>query len=80
MKTYLTGWNFMRLLRLVLAMIILVQGVIVKDWTFFVMGGFLALMAFLNIGCCGVNGCSVPTKKNNATTTNEIHYEEVGRS
>lgn len=77
MKAYLQQWNLMRIIRLALALIIFGQGFIVKDWTFFVMGALLALMAFMNIGCCGTAGCSLPTSSKTNQHNQNISYEEV---
>ena len=60
MITYLRGWNFMRILRLVLGMAILVQGIMDGHWMFIFLGILLSAMPLLNAGCCSSAGCSVP--------------------
>jgi hypothetical protein len=74
-NTIFSNWNLMRLFRLVLGIIILVQAIEHRD----VLSGILALafmaMPIFNIGCCGTKGCAVPFKKLN--TTKNINYEEV---
>lgn len=67
----------MRILRLVLGAIIVVQGVNNGEALYFVLGGILVLMALANAGCCGAGGCAVATKKAAATEEKEIAYEEV---
>ena len=44
MDNYLKNWNFMRLLRLALGIIIMVQGALSKEWIFVAMGALLTLM------------------------------------
>jgi hypothetical protein len=78
MKNILSNWNFMRALRLLLGIIILVQGLQAKEWMYAFAGVLLSGMAIANIGCCGVGGCQVPTRKENPTVNNnEISYEEI---
>ena len=77
MKTILQGWNFMRILRVVLGTAIMVQGIVARDTIAIILGVAFAGMAVANIGCCGAGGCAV---NNNNTTNNKIeniHYEEV---
>lgn len=71
------NWNFMRLLRLVLGLSILIQAMLVKDWTMGIMGLVFTMFPILNIGCCGTSGCATRPVKNNNDTTKEISYEEL---
>ena len=76
MKNYLEGWNVMRLLRLILGIIIIVQGIQGNDWSFILLGSLFSLMPIFNVGCCGASGCNtsyVNTNKN----IKEVTYEEV---
>jgi hypothetical protein len=75
------GWGFMRILRLVIASIILVQAWQISEPMFAVFGGFILFQALLNIGCCGVSGCDINQsnekfisgdKSNEITTFTEI--------
>lgn len=72
----LSGWNLVRILRLVLGIIIIVQGISTKEWTFVMLGSLLTLMPLLNIGCCGPSGCNVPATQSRRQTK-DISYEEV---
>jgi hypothetical protein len=76
MKRLITGWHFVRLLRLVLGVAILVQGILVRDVTSMVLGALFGLMAVVNVGCCGEKGCSVSTMSDNKTRR-KINYEEL---
>lgn len=63
MKTLLfTGWSFMRALRLVTGIAAIIFSIPGRDILLGLAGGFLLLMAVLNFGCCGVNGCSIKAK------------------
>jgi hypothetical protein len=76
MKTILQGWHFMRILRLVLAVGILAQGIIAKDTVTILLGVVFGGMAIANIGCCGPAGCAVNQRSTNSKTE-DIQYEEV---
>lgn len=61
-RSLVTGWTVPRIFRLVMGIAALVFGIIGRDMLLSAAGGFLALMAVLNSGCCGVGGCSVPAR------------------
>lgn len=65
MRNYLRNWDFMRVLRLALGIFIIVQGIIAKEWLLAGIGGLFSLMPLMNIGCCGVSGCSAAVPKSN---------------
>ncbi|MCY7422031.1 MAG: hypothetical protein LH478_09870 [Chitinophagaceae bacterium] len=75
MKALLEGWNLMRLLRLVLGVAILVQGIVGSDVMTIILGTAFVGMALANVGCCGANGCAVNYRKN--LNEKEISYEEL---
>lgn len=78
MKKYLSNWNFMRLLRLALGVMIFIQAIKSNDLMFIILGALFSLMPLFNIGCCGVGNCSIPGQKNIHTqSTEEPTYEEV---
>lgn len=76
-QTLFYNWNFMRFIRLVLGIFIIVQAVIAKDIPIGLLGILFTAMPLLNIGCCGAGGCSVPTKKS-TENIKEVSYEEIG--
>lgn len=76
MKNYLKNWNFMRVLRLALGIIIIVQGIMANAWLLVGLGGLFSLMPLMNTGCCGVSGCSTLVPRSNKKTE-DITYEEV---
>ncbi|HEY8690359.1 MAG TPA: hypothetical protein VIM07_14070 [Chitinophagaceae bacterium] len=76
MKAIMQGWNFMRIIRLLLGLGIFIQGIITKDITSIVLGIVFVAMPVFNIGCCGSNGCAVNTNPS-IKNKNEIEYEEL---
>lgn len=67
----------MRFLRLAVGIYALVQAILTRDYLLGMAGGFLLFMAVMNVGCCGVGGCSVNTRTYSGTKPQEIEYEEV---
>ncbi len=58
-KTYVAQWNVMRILRLIMGIIIVVQGIKADMWLIIILGVLLCALPLFNIGC-GPNGsCSV---------------------
>jgi hypothetical protein len=55
----MTGWTFMRIFRLALALIISFEAWNSSEVLFAVLGGFLAFQAMFNYGCCGSGGCDI---------------------
>lgn len=76
MKAILQQWNFMRVIRLLLGLGILINGIVTKDVTSIVIGIVFAAMPVFNIGCCGTNGCAVNTNPS-IKNKNQIEYEEL---
>jgi hypothetical protein len=71
-----TNWTFIRFLRLLIGIAILVQSFFMIDWLMGSMGMLFSAMALFNMGCCGVNGCAtMPPKKYD--NKKEITYEEM---
>ncbi len=79
MKTILAQWNAMRIIRLVLGIVIIVQGIYTNDYAIALLGGLFTLMPLLNIGCCGTNACNTNTQRkiNTDSKKEEIIFEEV---
>lgn len=77
MKGYFRNWNIMRVIRLVLGLIVVGQGIYSSDWTFIVLGAFVTLLPILNLGCCGTAGCNTRINTKSDTKLEEVVYEEV---
>lgn len=75
-QSIFSSWNFMRIVRLVIGIAILVQAFIAKDVLFGIAGLLFTSMAIFNAGCCGTSGCYKAPEKN-IETRKDIIYEEV---
>lgn len=79
MKNYLSNWDVMRFIRLALGVAIMIQGFVMKDWSFVFIGGAFSLMPIFNIGCCA-NSCKNKSTIRNKTQPKPIEettYEEI---
>jgi ABC-type Co2+ transport system permease subunit len=81
MKQLLTGgWNFMRVLRLVMSVPALFYGITNNDVLLWIAGGFLFIMSVFNIGCSG-GTCYTNTQagrnNNAANKNNSVVYEKL---
>ena len=75
-EVILNNWSFMRVIRLLAGIAIIIQAIANKDAIFGVAGFLFTIMALFNTGCCGTAGCYTHMKKT-SKTTEEISYEEV---
>ena len=75
MKGLLIGWNAFRVIRLLIGIAALVQGIIQKEGLVLAAGSWILFGALFNRGCCGSGGCTVPTS--NQSSGKEVAYEEV---
>ncbi len=76
----LTGWNFQRVLFLVLGGIILFTAIPKADWISIVFGGYFFSMGLFAFGCAAGNCYNkIPENKTEASKTelNDIIYEEI---
>lgn len=73
-----SSWSFMRIVRLLAGIAALWQAIVMKDNLLGAAGVLLIIMSVLNIGCCGVNSCSIrqPKVRSNENPK-EISYETV---
>ena len=71
----LANWNFMRVLRLLMGLWIVVESVMGKQYLFATLGLWFVIQAVMNVGCAA---CAVPpSNKANNTDIQEVTYEEV---
>ena len=68
--------TFIRALRLLLGLSVIVQAVILKDTLLGVAGFLFSTLAVFNRGCYGPAGCAIPAKRPSKSST-ETTYEEV---
>ena len=76
-QTLLTGWNFMRFLRLGLGIYIAVQAVETLSFLSGIVAVFFLFQAITNTGCCGSNGCAIPINNAKHDTNKEVKFEEI---
>lgn len=62
----LTGWNFGRVVYLVLGLIVVIQSAVIQQWLGIVLGGYFASMGLFAFGCASGNcfgeNCKVEAK------------------
>ena len=71
-----SGWNWMRVFRLIVGLAITVQGLYAADWLFTIAGAVFTSLALFNMGCCAGSGCGY-TNNTSAKKMEETTYEEV---
>lgn len=77
-KEYLQGWNMTRIFRLVLGVVIVIQGVKANDWMFILLGAGFAAMPLFNVGCCANGACETPIRRtDSAAAQKEVEFEEI---
>ena len=75
----LSNWHFMRILRALVAVWAIFEFINTKEWMVLFIGGFFAVQAIFDVGCCGASGCATApqTRKQDGLATQEVDYEEV---
>lgn len=77
MRDYIKKWTLMRTLRLIIGIVIVVQGIHDSQWMLVGLGAIFSLMPLFNISMCGIGGCEVPQQRPNRRITEDVNYEEV---
>lgn len=83
MKSILfTGWNAMRIIRLVAGVILLISAFVHRDTLIGGFGIFFTLQGLFNFSSCGMGGCytsscASPRKFSNAKHTEDIQAEII---
>lgn len=77
LQTLLTGWNFMRLLRLGMGIFIGIQAIQYHDVLSGLIAAVFLLQAATNTGCCGSSGCATNNNYSTKNTVTDIEFEEV---
>lgn len=62
MNRILKSWDFVRIIRLLLGVLIAIYSISSKDYILLVLAGFLLFQAIMNISCCGSAGCYTNNK------------------
>lgn len=80
-KKIFSGWGFIRLVRLGIAISILNEAWQSSSVFFALFGIVFLFQALLNVGCCGSNGCDldeIPVdKKSTNTNMDDVAFEEI---
>ena len=76
MQNIIKNWSFVRLLRLVMGIVLVVEAVKSGMWFLVAVGVVFVAMPLLNIGCCATGNCAVPTHHLN-NTNDDTEYEEI---
>lgn len=67
MNKFLSNWNFWRIARLAIGVLLLYEASADHEVLLYIMGSFLTMHALLNIGCgtgqCINDNCEIPEKK-----------------
>ena len=72
------NWNLIRIIRLMLGIYILIDGVYTRQWIFVVAGALFSLMPLLNIGCCVAGNCDMqPDNRKPEKRDADIVFEEI---
>lgn len=62
-KIYLSQWSVMRILRLVMGIIIIIQGVKSEMWLIAGLGVLFTILPLMNMGCSTNGSCQVPPRE-----------------
>lgn len=79
MYLFFKRWNVMRLLRLAIGVMAIVQAYQQNSWILGIASFFVIIAAIANLGCCSSNSCSANMYKHNKNSTEKITYEELGK-
>lgn len=69
--------NVLRGLRLVMGIVLGLQGLYFKDWLPGTLGLVLIFQAIFNTGCCMTGNCHHQKEVRTEKPDNEIHFEEI---
>jgi len=72
-----SGWNFMRIVRLIIGIFIGANAMITHDALSGLISGIFLFQAFTNTGCCCTSNCSLPLSKNNKQEQTETIFQAI---
>jgi hypothetical protein len=77
----LAGWNYIRVIYVLLGSFIIIQSVADGQWLGILFGGYFAAMGLFAFGCaagnCFGNGCNYQPETSNKPGSTETEFEEV---
>lgn len=74
-QNIMKNWNLMRILRLAMGILLVVEAARSGMWLLVAVGAIFVAMPVLNIGCCASGNCAVQPKKFRADE--ETEYQEL---
>jgi hypothetical protein len=74
--TILTGWNFMRFLRLGIGLYVLIQSLLNAQYMLAFVGGVFIFQAVMNMGCAAC-AATPAAKVNPNANPDEVSFEEI---
>lgn len=75
-QTLISNWHLMRTIRLVAGIFIAYQAIQNQEVFSGLIAAFFLFQAITNTGCCGSNGCSVPTSTYK-DKNQKVSFEEI---
>ncbi|MCX7744899.1 MAG: hypothetical protein N2167_10095 [Flavobacteriales bacterium] len=73
----ISNWDFARLLRLGLAVILGIYAWYEANGMIGVLAAWIGIQVILNFGCFGNQGCHIPSVNKSKQESQEITYEEI---
>lgn len=74
----ITGWNFMRVLWLIIGIGIGYQAIKESNYLMLLPALYFAFAAIANVGCCASGSCAINfSENNNRKSVTEIEFEEI---
>lgn len=77
MKNYLRNWTIMRFLRLLIGVIIIIQGAYENQWMIVGLGALFTLLPLFNVSACGMGSCGVSPRRRAGSKLDEVTYKEI---
>ncbi len=77
MKDYIRAWNVMRLFRLVMGIIVVIQGLDAGYWMIVGIGIVFVGLSLLNVSTCNTPICKTSYSRSSKSDLKDITYEEV---
>lgn len=75
-----TGWNFTRIIYLLIGGFVMISSAISREWMGVFLGGYVASMGLFALGCAAGN-CFIPgdhtTTKNTGKEIESVEFEEI---
>jgi hypothetical protein len=76
--TLLTGWTFLRILRLGMGILFAIQAIQFREALAGFVSVFFLFQAITNTGCCGASGCEAPAfEARKKEGIDDVVFEEV---